>query len=140
MEPAMYHYQPLRDFLAARGDRSVCLSFKEIEDVIGRPLPPSALGSASRQWWSNTLSHSHAHAWLMVGRKAKLHLPTQTVTFSRPASPTTLPDVIGIETSDLHPVALRLLEKIVSESGLDIEVAAAALLNSAANDRQPKSE
>ncbi len=132
----MYHYQPLKDFLAARGARSVSLSYDEIERLLGRPLPPSASGDVSRQWWANTDSHSQARAWLSLGRKAKLNLEQRTVTFSRPASPTTLPDVILVDRSDLHPVALRLLESIVAESKISLETAAAALLNSAAAARQ----
>ncbi|MDB5711234.1 MAG: hypothetical protein JWL96_3304 [Sphingomonas bacterium] len=134
----MYHYRPLRDFLAARGDRSVCLSFKEIEDLIGRSLPSSASGAVSRQWWSNAPSHSQARAWLSLGRKAKLNLAARMVTFSAPAPVTSLPDTIVIDTTDLHPVAIRLLETIISQTRLSAEVAAAALLNSAANDRQAK--
>jgi hypothetical protein len=134
----MYHYQPLHDFLAARGDRSVNLSFEEIEDIIGRSLPPSASGTISRQWWSNAPSHSHARAWLSLGRKAKLNLGARTVTFSRPASPTSLPETIAIDIADLHPIALKVLETIVMEAGISVEAAAAALVNSAANDRQPR--
>jgi hypothetical protein len=73
-----------------------------------------------------------------LGRKAKLNLAAQMVTFSAPAPVTTLPDTIVIDTTDLHPVAIRLLETIISETRLSAEVAAAALLNSAANDRQAK--
>ena len=132
----MYHYQPLKDFLAARGDRSVTLSYDEIEGILGRPLPPSAKGEVSRQWWANTDSHSQARAWLSVGRKAKLDLEARVVTFSRPATPTTLPDVIVVDRSDLHPLALRLLETIVAETKISPEAAAAGLLNSAAAARQ----
>lgn len=134
----MYHYQPLRDFLAEQGDRAISLSFDEIEGLISRPLPPSAKGKISRQWWSNAGSHSQARAWLSLGRKAKLHFGDNMVTFSRPAPVTTLPEVIEIDTSDLHPLAIRLLERIVTDSRITVEAAAAALLNSAANDRQPK--
>ena len=132
----MYHYQPLKDFLAARGDRSVRVSFEEIENILGRALPPSSKGDVSRQWWANTESHSQARAWLSVGRKAKLNLEEQTVTFSRPASPTSLPDVIVIDRSELHPLALRLLETIVAETKLSVESTAAGLLNAAAAARQ----
>lgn len=132
----MYHYQPLRDFLAARGDRSVSLSYEEIEGILGRPLPPSAKGAVSRQWWANTESHSQARAWLSLGRKAKLNLEERVVTFSRPASATTLPEVIVVDRSDLHPVALRLLETIVTDTKISVETAAAGLLNSAAAARQ----
>ena len=136
----MYHYGPLRDFLSARGDRPVSLSFGEIEEIIGRPLPSSASGAVSRQWWANAPSHSQARAWLSGGRKAKLNLSTRSVTFSRLKSSTTLPDAIVVDTADLHPIALRLLETVVAESGITIEVATAALLNAAANDRQPRAE
>ena len=136
----MYHYQPLRDFLAARGDRSVTLSFEEIEDLIGRSLPSSASGAVSRQWWSNAPSHSQARAWLSLGRRAKLNLAARMVTFSAPAPLTTLPKAIVIDTTDLHPIAHRLLESIVSETKLSVAAAAAALLNSAANDRRPMPE
>lgn len=132
----MYHYQPLKDFLAARGDRSVSLSYDEIERIIGRALPPSARGEVSRQWWANTESHSQARAWLSLGRKAKLNLAERVVTFSRPASPTTLPEIIPVDRSELHPVALRLIETIVAETQMSVESAAAALLNSAAATRQ----
>lgn len=132
----MYHYQPLKDFLAARGDRSVCLSYDEIEQIIGRRLPPSAKGKVSRQWWANTESHSQARAWLPLGRKAKFNPAEQAVTFSRPASPTTLPDAILVDRSELHPVALSLLETIVTETRMSVESAAAALLNAAAASRQ----
>ena len=131
----MYHYQPLKDFLAARGDRSVSLSFEEIEGIIGRRLPPSATSDVSRQWWSNTRSHSQARAWLSLGRKAKLNLVECAVTFSRPASVTTVPDVVLVDRGELHPTALRLLETIIAETGMSVESAAAALLNSAAADR-----
>jgi hypothetical protein len=133
----MYHYQPLRDFLAARGDRSVCLSYDEIEHIIGRPLPRSAKGELGRQWWANTESHSQARAWLSVGRKTKLNLHERLVTFSRPASATSLPEIILVDRSELHPIALRLLETIVAETGTSVESAAAALLNSAAAARNP---
>jgi len=132
----MYHYQPLKDFLAARGERSVSLSFEEIEDVLGRRLPPSARGAVSRQWWANTESHSQARAWLSLGRKAKLNLEERAVTFSRPETPTSLPGVIAIDRSDLHPVALRLIETIVGDTKGSVESAAAALLNSAAFARR----
>jgi hypothetical protein len=70
----------------AQRDRSVSMSFEEIEQLIGRPLPASARGRVSRQWWSNTKSHSQAQAWLSVGRKTQLNLKLGTVTFSKPRS------------------------------------------------------
>lgn len=137
MERPLYHYKPLKDFLAERGDRSICLSFEDIERLIGRPLPASAKGGMSRQWWSNAASHSQAKAWLSLGRKAKLDLGNSMVTFSRPAPVTTLPGIIQIDVSDLHPNTIQFLENVVAEHKIAAEVAAAALLNSAANDRSP---
>ena len=47
----MAKYDPLRDFLAGlpKGQKQVTLGFKRLEDLIGEPLPPSAL--KYEQWW-----------------------------------------------------------------------------------------
>jgi len=63
-------YEPLAEFLRnqAAGARSVSLSFKEIEKLIGAKLPSSAY--RHRAWWANeqaSNSHSHAKAWLSAG-------------------------------------------------------------------------
>lgn len=78
-------YQPLARWfqgLSAEQESAV-LSFQEIEALLGRPLPPSAL--VHRAWWANdTHSHVQARAWLQVGwRVASVNLSEGRVTFLR---------------------------------------------------------
>jgi len=57
-------YRKLTEYLKEReasGQKSVRLSFKEIEDIIGFELPESKV---YRAFWANTESHSIALAWL----------------------------------------------------------------------------
>lgn len=57
-------YRRLTEYLKqkeASGQKSVRLSFKEIEDIIGFELPES---KKYRAFWANTKSHSNARAWL----------------------------------------------------------------------------
>lgn len=52
----MRTYQPVLDYLAQRDDASERLTFKRVERIIGRALPPSAY--KHRAWWSNANSQS----------------------------------------------------------------------------------
>ena len=60
-------YAPLGEHLATIGSPVHAMSFAEIEQVLGRPLPASARRHSA--WWANDRSggHSHALAWLANG-------------------------------------------------------------------------
>jgi hypothetical protein len=59
-------YHPLRLYLEAVGAAAVPLSFAEIEEILGVPLPASARRHAA--WWSNNpTNHVNAQAWLQAG-------------------------------------------------------------------------
>jgi hypothetical protein len=61
-------YAPLRDRLTGEQQNSVRLTFSEIEDLIGEPLPDSA--HKYREWWanqSNVANRPHARAWTEAG-------------------------------------------------------------------------
>jgi len=62
-------YAPLREYLEykAAHSRRVTLSFHEIEDILGQPLPRSAYDYQA--WWANTRGgpHVHARAWMESG-------------------------------------------------------------------------
>ena len=47
----MAKYDPLREFLSGlpRGQKQVTLGFRRLEELLGDPLPPSAL--EYEQWW-----------------------------------------------------------------------------------------
>jgi hypothetical protein len=76
-------YSPLREFLSAIAGDQVQLSFSEIEEILGRKLPPTAFGNDA--WWTNNpVGHSQAKAWLAAGfETADLDRAGQTVTFRR---------------------------------------------------------
>ncbi|WP_339932231.1 hypothetical protein [uncultured Brevundimonas sp.] len=62
----MSKYEPLTQFLAAQRGEEVSMSFREIERVLGFPLPEKASGL--RAWWSNNASNNvMTKAWLAAG-------------------------------------------------------------------------
>ena len=62
-------YEPLRIWLASQTNDSVRLSFRQIETILGFPLPASARSLA--QWWANVAgSHVQAAAWMEAGWRA----------------------------------------------------------------------
>lgn len=66
------------------GEDEVTLTFGEIEEIIGEPLPPSARGR--RQWWSNQQApggHIQAESWMRAGFRAFPSLAAERVTFRR---------------------------------------------------------
>lgn len=78
-------YDPLRRKLESMRVQSIRLTFPEIEDILGRPLPASAYKFSA--WWGNESSrkagHAQAMAWLTAGFKAKVSLKHRVVEFNR---------------------------------------------------------
>ena len=78
-EGRMSKYDPLRDFLTARAENTVTLTFSEIGDLVGT-LPPSA--RKYEVWWlNNDPSHQHCQSWGEAGYTAHPDLPGGRVTF-----------------------------------------------------------
>lgn len=62
----MATYDALGRYLRKSGARHIPMTFREVESVLGRKLPPSAY--RHRPWWANEeRGHSHAKAWLGAG-------------------------------------------------------------------------
>ena len=79
----MQKYHPLGKYLAKQYKVSVSLTFKEIEQILGFPLPLSAYNH--RAWWANSLSHPQAGSWLNVGWKiSKVNIEKNVVLLIRP--------------------------------------------------------
>lgn len=58
------------------------LSFEQISNIMGAPLPRSA--SDHRAWWANTESHSQALAWISAGWKVEgVNLEDEEINFVR---------------------------------------------------------
>src|SRR5437773_5487880 len=79
-------YLPLAKFLITRpkSQRTVELKFKEIEQIIGASLPPSARKHAA--WWANEegeTTHVQAHAWIAVGWRVHADRTISRATFER---------------------------------------------------------
>jgi hypothetical protein len=78
-------YESLADYLSATiegpGHRAtVTLSFDEVEQILGSPLPRSARRSPS--FWGNDPTHTQARAWVSRGWMTRLvSIPSKHVTF-----------------------------------------------------------
>ncbi len=56
-------YQPLGAYLARQPGLTHTLTFREVEAILGRPLPPVA--RSGRRWWTNDPGFSQAdYGWL----------------------------------------------------------------------------
>lgn len=131
-------YSPLQQRLANATHASVTMSFEEIEQILGRKLPPSAYDEQiKRQWWANTDTHSQARAWLRAGRKAKLDTVRNNVTFVR-ESAAVWEEAPNLSLDALTPAARQLVDEVSRDRGLAPNAAAAALLDEAARLQRRK--
>jgi hypothetical protein len=83
----MGKYESLTAFLQGRNLGEIRMTFKEIEKLIGAPLPASA--RRHRAWWSNNRSNSViTYAWLEAGyRSGQVDMKGQRVVFQRETAP-----------------------------------------------------
>ena len=79
----MSRYESLTHHLQGRTGDLIRMSFAEIEQVLGRKLPPSA--GTHRAWWSNNATNNvMTRAWLAAGfRSEQVDLPGRRLTFRR---------------------------------------------------------
>jgi hypothetical protein len=142
-------YSQLSRHLARQTTSEVPVSFEEVERVIGRPLPESAV--KHQAWWANTRSHSHAHAWLDAGwRTARLNLAGKRVTFvrdpgassaprlfpaTRQSAPVASEEAISLPLSALSNVTRRMLDEETEALGGDRLQALVELLHVGATSR-----
>jgi DNA-binding transcriptional regulator YiaG len=75
-------YYHLYTYLMQSGQEILTLSFKQIEAILGRSLPPSA--RARRDWWGNRTSALQATSWQNAGYQiTNFDLEKEQVTFTR---------------------------------------------------------
>jgi hypothetical protein len=62
-------YEPLRAYLASQPKEQyvIQLTFKEIERILGAPLPDSAYNSIAGWWTRDGKNSQQAHAWIDAG-------------------------------------------------------------------------
>jgi hypothetical protein len=79
----MAKYDLLRDYLMQQHHRQFELTFRQIEDILGEPLPKSA---ERPQWWANVRgesSHVQREAWRAASYEAFLVSGSRRVQFRR---------------------------------------------------------
>ena len=78
-------YRPLHKYLDARYADAVLLTFGQIEDLLGHPLPGQAY--SEQAWWDNEdqsgTPSPQATAWVRAHRVATANLVARTVRFER---------------------------------------------------------
>lgn len=82
----MSKYSPLRDHLLSQRHSEFEMTFREIETILGFPLPFSA---DRPQWWANTTgvsSHVQREAWRLAGYDAFLIAGSERVKFRKKES------------------------------------------------------
>jgi hypothetical protein len=93
----MSKYEPLSAFLKHASGRDLRLSFDEIEQILGFPLPASKQYPA---WWSNSATNNTmTKAWLSAGYKTEqVDVVGEKVTFhsDAPARAPTTPESIPL--------------------------------------------
>lgn len=76
-------YRPLHVYLRDRFADTVVLTFAQMEDLLGFPLPDVA--RLEPDWWANDTepSSSQARTWTQARRIATPHLVARNVAFER---------------------------------------------------------
>ncbi len=81
-------YQLLQKHLLARFADRLVLTFLQIEDLVGFPLPSQARTEPS--WWDNAdaagQGTGQSEAWTRAGRSASVNMSAQCVVFERDGS------------------------------------------------------
>jgi hypothetical protein len=78
-------YASLQKYLTARYADSVVLTFAQIEDLLGFPLPEPAWVELG--WWAlpvgGAAASAHSQSWTLAKRTATPNLSAETVLFER---------------------------------------------------------
>ena len=75
-------YAKLNEYFSRKHEKRAQLTFEQIEKMIERPLPESALNH--RAFWANDPKHSQAKAWMDAGwRVEAMSKEERTVYFAR---------------------------------------------------------
>lgn len=110
----MSKYAPLTAYLRKQPYREVRLRFRDLEKILGFPLPSSAC--QHRAWWSNNGSNNvMTKAWLSAGYRTRdVDMASERLTFERveagPPDPETPPMAPAPQAPDDLTLVQRVLE------------------------------
>jgi hypothetical protein len=144
----MSKYQSLADHLSGQTADEVVMTFAEIENVLGFPLPASARQFPA--WWANQAGggHSQCQAWLTTGWRTRgVDISRETLAFARENASAHQPGVAETARAFKAPfsaaplvglslMAERLLADYRAEAGGDESAAIARALHEAAVARR----
>lgn len=82
LEKVSAKYRKLTEFLLASREMRICLTYPQIEEILGFSLPNTAK-KHKHSYWANTETHSYASSWMVVGYKARVNVDNETVTFEK---------------------------------------------------------
>ena len=75
-------YKGLAEYLYQNWDKKIEMTYAEIENALGFPLPRTAY-NLPQSYWANTKTHSYAKgSWLAVGYRAKI-VDNERICFER---------------------------------------------------------
>ena len=114
----MSAYEPLGQHLKRSVVSRIPMTFREVEMVIGRKLPPSAY--RHRPWWANEArGHSHAKAWLEAGYVTEqVDMVAKKLVFVRAKGPRGM--VHAERKSGPHPIIGAMKGTFTIEPGWDL--------------------
>jgi hypothetical protein len=77
---AQSKYEKLAEYLARLDEDKVNLTFADIEDILGEPLPDAA---NKRAWWANSTTNNHAvNGWMNSGwETANVNMKARSLDF-----------------------------------------------------------
>lgn len=85
VSPESTDYRPLFKYLDGRFADSIVLTFGQIEDLIGHPLPVRAFSEPA--WWTGAepgqTASPQSSSWSQAHRTARANLTSRTVMFDR---------------------------------------------------------
>ncbi len=117
-------YDPLKDYLKASDQTAVPLSFEQIEQILGAPLPASARKHAA--WWSNNpTNHANAKAWLEAGYASQqVDLRSERLVFAQRSTESTLPPGMREPAAELlKPPGAGFVERLQARLGGTVWIA-----------------
>ena len=80
LEKVSAKYRALSQYLISSNEPRVTLTYSQIEEILGFPLPDNAI-KFKHTYWANTETHSYASSWMAVGYKARVDTDSNAVTF-----------------------------------------------------------
>ena len=75
-------YRALAEYLYESWQKKIVLTYAEIENILAFKLPSTAY-NLPRTYWANTLTHTYATSWMLVGYKTKVNVSDMSVTFEK---------------------------------------------------------